>query len=203
MCEDCDGGKCAGDCCAFDGCEEGEGCIIADDVEIGAGVKIGHYCVIEAGTIIGDDVTIGNMAVIGQRCVIGARTVIEHHVLLKASTVIGTDCYVDSYVKSSGMNRIGNLVTLRFNATIAREVTVEDSAFVAPNVMTIYSTHEGEKRPGTVIGAGAHIGTNAVIGPAVNIAPGAVVGALAYVAKDLPERAIYVGLPARKLRDLE
>ena len=162
----------------------GYGCVIAADFQHGDNFQCGHYCIIEAGCVVGDDVRLGDF------------------VLLRAGTVIGDRTFVDAYVKSSGNNRIGSDVILRFNATIAREVTVEDGAFVSPNVMTIYSTHERERRGGTVIGAGCHIGTNAVIGPDVQIAPGAVVGALAYVNKALKERAIYVGAPARKLRDL-
>lgn len=160
------------------------GCIIAPDVEIGKNFEAGYYCVIQEGCKIGDNVKLGNF------------------VLLKPGTVIGDDTFVDSYVKSSGQNRIGSNVTLRFNATIAREVTVEDGAFVAPNVMTIYSTHENVTKGGTVIGKGAYIGTNVVIGPGLKIAPGSIVGALSFVAKDIEEPGVYVGIPAKKLRDL-
>ena len=90
-------------------------------------------------------------------------------------------------------------MVLRFNATIAREVTVEDGVFVSPNVMTVYSTHERERKGGTVIGAGSHVGTNAVIGPGVKIAPDTVVGALAYVSKDIGP-GTYVGIPAKRMR---
>ena len=40
---------------------------------------------------------------------------------------------------SSGDNSIGNDVTLRFGATLARKVNVCDGAFISPNVMTIFS----------------------------------------------------------------
>ena len=93
---------------------------------------------------------------------------IENFVVLKNGTKIGNNVFVDSYVRSSGDNRIGNNVTLRFGCTIAREVTVEDGVFVSPNVMTVYSKHTGEKVGGTVIGANSHIGTAAGIGPGVH-----------------------------------
>jgi acetyltransferase-like isoleucine patch superfamily enzyme len=162
--------------------EEYPGCVVAPDFRHGANFKIGRFCVIEEGCIVGDDVTMG------------------HYVLLKKGTVIGDRVFVDSYVKSSGQNRIGDDVTLRFNATIAREVTVEDGAFISPNVMTVYSTHQGEKRGGTVIGAGCHVGTNAVLGPNVHLAPGTVIGALAYVNRNIDEPGIYGGIPARLLK---
>ncbi len=162
----------------------GAGCVIADDFEHGEDLEMGCYCVIGENCKVGNNVKMGNF------------------VLLKPGTVIGDDTFVDSYVKSSGQNRIGSNVTLRFNATIAREVTVEDGAFVAPNVMTIYSTHENVVKGGTVIGRGAYIGTNAVIGPGLKIAPGTIVGALSFVAKDIEQPGVYVGIPAKMLREL-
>ena len=162
----------------------GCGCVVAQDFQFGSNFQMGHYCIVGEGCKVGDNVRLG------------------HFVLLKPGTVIGDDVFVDSYVKSSGQNRIGSNVTLRFNATIAREVTVEDGAFVAPNVMTIYSTHENVTKGGTVIGRGAYIGTNVVIGPGLKIAPGCIVGALSFVARDLEEPGVYVGVPAKKLRDL-
>jgi UDP-2-acetamido-3-amino-2,3-dideoxy-glucuronate N-acetyltransferase len=155
-------------------------CDIADDFVCGKNFVCGFCVKIESGVVVGDDV------------------VIENFVLLKKGTRIGNNVFVDSYVRSSGSNYIGNNVTLRFGSTIAREVTVEDGVFISPNVMTIYSTHKGEKVPGTVIGAGSHIGTAAVLGPGVKIAPKTVIGAMAYVSKDCKEPGIYVGIPARK-----
>jgi len=162
----------------------GAGCVVADDFQYGSNLEMGCYCVIGEGCKVGNNVKLGNF------------------VLLKPGTVIGDDTFVDSYGKSSGQNKIGSNVTLRFNATIAREVTVGDGAFVAPNVMTIYSTHENVTVGGTVIGAGAYIGTNAVIGPGIKIAAGSIIGALSFVNKDIEQPGIYVGAPARKIKDL-
>ena len=155
--------------------------LIADDFKHGKNLKIGSFCIIQEGCEVGDNV------------------IIENFVLLKKGTIIGDNVFVDSYVKSSGSNRIGSNVTLRFNATIAREVIVEDDVFISPNVMTIFSTHRGEKKGGTVIGKGSFIGTNAVIGPNVTIGEGTVIGALAYVGKDCEPNSVYVGIPAKKL----
>lgn len=167
----------------------------------GKNIKIGCY------NRIGDNVTVGDNCVIGHHCIIednvvtGDDVVIENYVLLKKNTRIGSNTFIDSYVRSSGDNRIGNNITIRYGATIAKAVTVEDGAFISPNVMTIYSTHEGEKVSGTVIGAEAFIGTAAVIGPGVKIGKGVVIGAMAYVSKHCLEKGIYVGVPARKLED--
>lgn len=162
--------------------EHHESNIIAADFQHGKNLKMGYNCVIQEGCVVGDDVTI------------------EHFVLLKAGTIIGSRVFVDSYVKSSGDNLIGDDVTLRFNCTIAREVTVEDGAFISPNVMTIYSTHDGDREGGTVIGKNAFLGTNVVVGPNVRIGAAAVIGSLSMVTKDCDADGIYTGIPAKKTR---
>ncbi len=45
------------------------------------------------------------------------------------------------------------------------------------------------------------LGAHCLVFPNVTINEGAVVGALSLVTKDIPEWSIYVGVPARKLRD--
>ena len=163
----------------------GEGCVIAEDFKHGVNFSIGSHCIIQEGCEVGDNVRV------------------ENFVLLKKGTKIGSNVYVDSYVKSSGSNKIGSNVTLRFNATIAREVVIEDDVFISPNVMTIYSDHKGESHPGTVIGKGCHIGTNAVINHGLKIAPHTVVGALSLVTKNILSPGIYIGIPAIKIKDIE
>ena len=111
--------------------KQGIGCVVADDFKHGKNFSMGNYCIIQEGCEVGDNVRL------------------EHFILLKEGTKIGNDVYVDSYVKSSGANEIGSQVTLRFNATIAREVTIEDGVFISPNVMTIYKDHEGQAHPHT------------------------------------------------------
>jgi len=156
---------------------------IADDFRHGENFKIGHNVIIETGCVVGDNVEIG------------------HFVLLKAGTIVGSNTFIDSYVKSSGDNSIGSGVTLRFNATIAREVHVEDDVFIAPNVMTIFSEFDGSKSAETRICKGAFVGTAVVISPNVTIGENAVIGAMSMVTSDCAPNSIYKGIPAAKTRD--
>ena len=157
------------------------GSIIHPSLAYGKNFKVGNFCVIEKGVVIGDNVEIGN------------------YVFLKEGTVIGSNVFIDSYVRSSGHNRISDGVTLRYGSTIAKNVVVGEKAFIAPNVMTIYSTHDGQTSSGTSIGKGAFVGTAAVLGPGVTIGEEVVIGAMAYVNKDCMDRGVYAGIPARKI----
>ena len=145
----------------------------------GKNLNIGWFCLIEEDVVVGDDVTI------------------KDRVLLKRGTVNGT--FVDFGVISSGDNHIGNNVTLRYNAIVARKMHIEDEVFVSANVMNVFITHEVKHSSGTRIGTKAFIGANAVLGPDITIGPDVVIGALAYVPKDCLEPGTYVGVPAKKL----
>jgi len=145
----------------------------------GKNFKIGQFNIIEEDVIVGDNVTI------------------ENHVTLKNGTRIGNHVFVDSYVRSSGNNLIGNWVTLRFGATIAREVVIEDNVFISPNVMTIYSTAGGQIVPGIKIKKGAFIGTSAVIGPGLIVEKEVTLGVMSYLTHDADiQGGVYTGVPA-------
>lgn len=170
---------------------------------IGKNVDIGFHNIIEKDVIIGDNVNIGSHNIIMENSQIGDFCNIQHYVLLKEHTVIGSGCYIDSYVRSSGDNKIGNNVTLRFGSTIARKVFVEDGVFISPNVMTVYSKHTNEKTIGTFIKRDSYIGTAAVLGPNIIIGRDVVIAAQAYVSKDCIKKGIYMGVPAKFKKDLE
>lgn len=154
--------------------------IIHPSFKHGKNIRIGNYCTIEEDVKVGDNVHI------------------EHYVLLKKGTRIGSNVFIDSYVRSSGHNYIGDNVTLRYGTTVAKAVTIEEGAFISPNVMTIYSTHSNKAIPGTVIGKRAYIGTAAVLGPGIKIGSEVVIGAMSYANRDCLDPGVYVGVPAKK-----
>lgn len=157
---------------------------IHESFKHGKNLKMGKFNVIEEDVIVGDNVDIQN------------------YVLLKKGTRIGNDCYVDSYFRSSGDNYIGNNVTLRFGSTIARKVAVGDNVFISPNVMTVFSLPDGSKSSETLIGDDSFIGTAAVLAPNIKIVPGCIIGANSFVNKSCEGRGVYVGNPAKCIREL-
>lgn len=154
--------------------------IINKDFKHGKNFKIGYFCVIEEDVVVGDNV------------------IIENHVLLKKGTRIGNKCFIDSYVRSSGKNNIGIGCTIRYGATIAKDVYIHKNVFISPNVMTIFSDPSGKSKGSTIIGAHSFIGTAAVINSGIIINDNVIVGAMSYVNKDCEiENGIYIGQPAK------
>ena len=90
-------------------------------------------------------------------------------------------------------------------------IKIGRNVFLATGVKLITSTHEigpAYKRAGQrklypiVIGDGCWLGTDSLVLPGVTVAQGCIVAAGAVVAKDTEPNGLYVGVPARRVRDL-
>lgn len=180
----------------------GHHCVIGENVNIGNGVRLGNMCVIEDNSSIGDGVVMDHFCIIGEDCIIGSGTKIRSHVELRKKTIVGKDCYVDSGVKSSGLNRIGDRVTLRYDAIIARGCDIGDDAYICPQVMTNNLDHNGKEVGGAKIEAGCFIGTNSTIGAGITLAARTVIGSKAMVTKTIEKAGVYIGVPAVRTRDI-
>ena len=153
---------------------------------------------IDKSFIHGKNFKIGNFCVIDEDVIVGDNVIIENYVLLKKGTIIGDNCFIDSYARSSGDNEIGDHCTIRYGATIAKNVIIDDNVFISPNVMTIYSDPNGLHGKPTYIKTNAFIGTAAVLKNSITINCGVVIGAMSYVNMDCKEaNGIYVGQPAK------
>jgi len=161
-----------------------------------------HLSVVSPYFEHGVNLKMGYFNVIGQ-CHIGSNVEICNFVLLKDNTTMGNNCYVDSYVLSSGNCSIGNNVTMRYRTVIARNVIVEDHVFFTAGVKTIFLDH---KRQATVepliIKRGCYFGDNCIIMGGITVAEKCVIGAGAFVNKNTDPEGVYVGTPARRLRDV-
>src|ERR1700741_4189723 len=153
---------------------------VADSVTLGDRVVIPHPNLVNLyGCRVGDDVKVGTFVEIQKNATIGARCKISSHTF------------------------------------ICEGVTIEDDVFVGHGVMFINDKYPRASADGhlqteadwsvgpTVVRRGASIGSGAVILCGVTIGSGALVGAGAVVTKDVAEREIVAGVPARRLRSLE
>jgi len=163
-----------------------------------------HLSIVSPKFVYGRNLKMGYFNVIRGAVMVGSNCTIENFVLLKDSTVMGNDCYVDSYVLSSGKCTIGNRVVMRYRTVIARNVVVEDDVFFTAGVKTIYLDHKrSPTKKQLVIRKGCYFGDNCIIMGGITIEENCIVGAGAFVNKPTLSNGVYVGTPARRMRDVE
>ena len=122
---------------------------------------------------------------------------------------IGDDCFIGPFVEIQKDAKIGRKTRVQSHAFVCSLVNIGEECFVGHGVKFV---NDDFRRGGpargnatlyrkTEIGNRVALGTNATILP-VRIADGVVVGAGAVVTRDLLEKGIYAGNPARLLRKL-
>lgn len=122
---------------------------------------------------------------------------------------IGDGCFVGPFVEIQRGAVVGRGTRVQSHSFICELVTIGDDCFIGHGVKFVNDTFatggpaRGDRSlwRSTSVGNRVAIGSNATILP-VHIADGVVVGAGAVVTRDLTERGIYAGNPARLLRRL-
>ena len=122
------------------------------------------------------------------------------HVLLGAS--LGEDCNVCDSVFIENDVVLGDRVTIKCGVQLWNGLRIEDDVFIGPNATFTNDPFPRSRQyltehPVTTVRRGASIGANATILPGITIGKGALVGAGSVVTRDVPDRAIVVGNPAR------
>jgi acetyltransferase-like isoleucine patch superfamily enzyme len=122
---------------------------------------------------------------------------------------VGDDSFIGPFVEVQKGVSIGRRCRVQSHSFICELVTIGDDCFIGHGVMFINDTFatggpaRGHKElwRSTEVGDSVSIGSNATIMP-VRIAPGCVIGAGSVVTKDLDRPGVYVGNPARLVREL-
>lgn len=122
---------------------------------------------------------------------------------------IGDDCFIGPFTEIQQDAKIGRGTRVQSHAFICSLVTIGEDCFIGHGVKFVNDDfRQGGPARGeaslyrrTEIGNRVSLGTNATILP-VRIADGVVVGAGAVVTRDLLEKGVYAGNPARLLRRL-
>lgn len=135
---------------------------------------------------------------------IGEGTRLGNFVMIRSSTIIGRECTVGSYVDIEGDVVIGDHVSLQSGVYVTRGVVIEDEVFCGPRVITMNDKRIVHRRPNLTwekaaprILRAARVGGGSVLLPGITVGENALVGAGSVVTRDVPDRTIVVGNPAR------
>jgi acetyltransferase-like isoleucine patch superfamily enzyme len=161
----------------------------AGQLHLGAGVSVGTAAVVFAGARIADGAILGDQCFVRERSSVGE------------GSVIGRGSVVDNDVV------VGARVRVQSNVYLTAFTTVEDDVFVGPGVVTTnddtMARHApGEPLHGALLRRACRIGGAAVLTPGVEVGEEAFVAAGALVTRDVPARAVVMGVPARVVREV-
>ena len=123
---------------------------------------------------------------------------------------IGNNTFVGPFVEIQKDVIIGQNCKIQSHSFICELVTIGDDCFIGHGVMFINDLFSEGKPAGgkkdlwksTQIGNNVSIGSNATILP-ISICDGVVIGAGAVVTKNIHEKGVYTGNPAKKIKNLE
>ncbi|MBS1806264.1 MAG: N-acetyltransferase [Acidobacteria bacterium] len=152
---------------------------IADDVKLGANVRLSRFINLY-GCTIGDDTKIGAFVEIQKNATIGNRCKISSHSFICEGVTIEDNVFIGHGVMFT-------------NDSYPRATTADGSL----------QTEADWKVEKTVIKQGASLGTGATILPNISVGKNAIVGAGSVVTRDVPDNAVVAGNPAKVLRYLE
>ena len=150
-------------------------------------------------------VTIHPSAIVDDGAVLGAGTRVWHFCHISAGAVIGQGCSFGQNVFVANNVKIGDNVKVQNNVSIYDNVFLEDDVFCGPsmvftNVLNPRShvSRKDEYRDTRVL-KGATLGANCTIVCGSTIGRYAFVGAGAVISRDVPDYALVVGVPARRI----
>lgn len=162
---------------------------------------------VHPNTKFGDNVRLGFGVVIEEGCEIGDNTLIGHYSVLRENTKIGSNCKIGHYFVSEGNNSIGNNVRIGPHCIITYKAIVEDGVFIAPHYVGLNDKTVGKGKKEELVGPtlkkNSSIGSGAVICAGIVIGEEAVVGAQSFVTKDVPDKWIVYGIPAKIRRTID
>ena len=147
-----------------------ESAYVDDDVEIGEGTKIWHFCHIQSHTKIGRKCTFGQNVNVGNHVVIGDFVKIQNNVSVYEGVTL------EDYVFCGPSMVFTNVIDPRCK----------------------YPQCGSQFYHRTLVREGASIGANATIVCGNTVGRHAFIGAGAVVTKDVPDFALMVGVPARR-----
>jgi len=144
-------------------------------------------------------------AIVDDGATLGEGTRVWHFCHISSGAVIGRDCSFGQNVFVASRVRIGNNVKVQNNVSIYDNVMLEDDVFCGPSMVFTNVVHprsqvsRKDEYRDTLVRRGATLGANCTIVCGHTIGRYAFVGAGAVVTQDVPDFALMVGVPARRV----
>ncbi|MGC5020494.1 acyltransferase [Micromonospora sp. DT47] len=166
----------------------------------------------DASTPSPDGVFVAAGADVDPRAVIGRGTRIWHLAQIREEAALGRDCNVGRGAYVGPGVRLGDNVKLQNYALVYEPARLGDGVFIGPAAVLTNDEFPRAVTPdgclkgdadwtavGVTIGEGAAIGARAVCVAPVTVGRWALVAAGAVVTRDVPDFALVVGVPARRV----
>jgi acetyltransferase-like isoleucine patch superfamily enzyme len=193
------------------GTQVGERCVIEDGVVLGkrpslrpgssaAGSEL-EALVLDEEVIVCAGAVVYAGARICRRAIIGDQSQVRERSSVGERTVVGRASCVDFDA------RVGARVSIQTGVYVTAAAIVEDDVFLGPGVLTTNDNTMGRHPRGEPL-SGPHfkracrVGSGVVVTPGVTIGEEAFVAAGALVTRDVGDRQVVMGTPARVVREV-
>jgi UDP-2-acetamido-3-amino-2,3-dideoxy-glucuronate N-acetyltransferase len=158
------------------------------------------------------DVTVAATADVDSRAEIGAGSRIWHLAQIREGATLGANCTIGRGAYVGPGVTIGDNVKLQNHALVYEPARLADGVFIGPAAVLTNDEYPRSVTPdgrlkdghdwvavGVTVGEGAAIGARAVCVAPVTVGRWALVAAGAVVTTDVPDFALVVGVPARRI----
>ncbi|MCU1589896.1 MAG: hypothetical protein JWP11_1152 [Frankiales bacterium] len=183
--------------------------VVHEDVEIGAGSRIGSHCSIGEPTpnaegralVIGAGAHIRSHSVVYQGSTFGSGLTTGHHVTMREGLVTGLGLQVGTLSDLQGRATIGDYVRLHSNVHIGQLSRIGSFVWIFPYVVLTNDPHPPSDghHAGVKVEDFAVIATMSTVLPGVRIGARSVIAAHALVRRDVEPDTLVAGVPAKSL----